>query len=411
MAVVLLALGSRGDAQPMAVLGGALAQQGTDATVVALRDYADLVERQGARFVPIEAGIADPVESTRGGLGRLAVRHPAGQGWLLADWTRRIAPLVADAVLAAVRPGDTVLSGVLTRPVADALAEGRGCRAATLLFTAQAPTLQRESHFFARYFTRFQPWNRWGVGFNWRVATGLGTAVGAEVRRRLGLPRGPRVDAAHAAILAASPTLVPPAPDWPAWHHQTGFLAAPERPFTPDSALAAFLAGGEAPVFVGFGSMAGSLGHRSLATIVEAADRAGVRVVTPVVPGDAPGEAAPGVFATGPVPHGWLFGVMAGVVHHGGAGTTHDGLRSGRPSLAIPFGVDQPYHAWRLERLGVGPAPVPITRLRPDRLATRLGELVGTPAYARRAAEVGEAVRAEDGVGATLALLDRLGLT
>ena len=44
------------------------------------------------------------------------------------------------------------------------------------------------------------------------------------------------------------------------------------------------------------------------------------------------------------VPHDWLFPQLAGVVHHGGAGTTAAGLRAGCPTIIHPFFGDQ--HLW-----------------------------------------------------------------
>ena len=103
---------------------------------------------------------------------------------------------------------------------------------------------------------------------------------------------------------------------------------------------------------------------------------------------------------------------MAGIVHHGGAGTTHEALRSGVPSVALPWGVDQPYHGRRLHALGVGPEPVPLHKVTARRLADLLAELTGPGAegYQRRAREVAEQVRGQDGVGATIGTLERCGL-
>ncbi len=96
-------------------------------------------------------------------------------------------------------------------------------------------------------------------------------------------------------------------------------------------------------------------------------------------------------------------------MHHGGAGTTHDGLRAGVPSVAVPFGVDQPYHATRLFELGVGPKPIRVTRLTTARLSGLL-TAVTSSRYRARAAEVGEQIRAEDGVAEALRMLADLGL-
>jgi hypothetical protein len=52
--VVLLALGSRGDVQPMVALGKALQAVGKPVTVVALRNFAPLVEAAGLSFIPVE---------------------------------------------------------------------------------------------------------------------------------------------------------------------------------------------------------------------------------------------------------------------------------------------------------------------------------------------------------------------
>ena len=416
--MLLLALGSRGDVQPMAALGGALARRGVDARVVALRDYAGLVGEEGAGFVPVDASLADAIDATRTPLGRLATGSAAGQGWLLRRWCGQLAEPVADAVLGAARPGEAVLAGVLARDVATALAEASGGRrVATVVFTGQVPTQQADSHFFRHWFGRSSSWNRWGTHLNWRVSTNLGSALGLEVRRRLGLPAvSGRVATAsgdrHPTIVAASPTLVPPASDWPRGVHQTGYLAPRDLPFEPDADLAAFLAG-DPPAYVGFGSLTGSSGHASLDVVAEAARRSGRRVVTPVLPGGRPGRVGDHLHAVGPVPFAWLFPRCAAVVHHGGAGTTQEGLRAGVPSAAVPFGVDQPYHAWRLARLGVGPEPVPIRRLGAASLAgllSLLTEGTASAGFRVRAAELGAAVRAEDGVGRTVALLDRLGL-
>ena len=64
----------------------------------------------------------------------------------------------------------------------------------------------------------------------------------------------------------------------------------------------------------------------------------------------------------------------------------------------MPFGVDQPDNAARVARLGVARV-LGRRQYRAGRVVAELERMLGTPAMANRAAEVGEAVRAEDGVG------------
>jgi sterol 3beta-glucosyltransferase len=98
-------------------------------------------------------------------------------------------------------------------------------------------------------------------------------------------------------------------------------------------------------------------------------------------------------------PHSWLFPRMAAVVHHGGAGTTAEGLRAGVPTLILPFAVDQAFWGKRVKALGVGPEPIPFKKLTADRLARAIQETVTQSEIKRRAARLGDAIRAQDGVG------------
>lgn len=110
------------------------------------------------------------------------------------------------------------------------------------------------------------------------------------------------------------------------------------------------------------------------------------------------------VCTVGDLPHDQLFGTLAGVVHHGGAGSTAAALLAGVPSVAAPAVFDQYYHGRRLAELGVGPRPVPLHRLDAARLAGLL-DAVASDVHRDRAAQVGERARAVDGTAATLAEL------
>ena len=109
-------------------------------------------------------------------------------------------------------------------------------------------------------------------------------------------------------------------------------------------------------------------------------------------------------------PHDWLFPRCAAVVHHGGAGTTGAAVRAGVPAVVVPFGMDQPFWASRVAALGTSPAPIPRPRLTATALATAL-RLTAAPHLRDRAAEIGNRVRAEDGIAAAVghynALADR----
>jgi UDP:flavonoid glycosyltransferase YjiC (YdhE family) len=113
------------------------------------------------------------------------------------------------------------------------------------------------------------------------------------------------------------------------------------------------------------------------------------------------------VFVTEAVPHDWLFPRMAAVVHHGGAGTTGAGLRAGVPSIVTPATNDQPLWARRVKALGAGPAPILRKRLTASRLAHAIHVAVTDESIRKRAAELGEKIRAEDGVGQAIRVFNQ----
>jgi sterol 3beta-glucosyltransferase len=98
---------------------------------------------------------------------------------------------------------------------------------------------------------------------------------------------------------------------------------------------------------------------------------------------------------------------MAAVVHHGGAGTTAAGLRAGRPTVICTFIADQPFWGKRVYELGVGSQPIPHKKLTPEKLAAAIREVTTTPAIQQKAAALGEKIRQEDAVAATVAFVEQ----
>jgi sterol 3beta-glucosyltransferase len=115
------------------------------------------------------------------------------------------------------------------------------------------------------------------------------------------------------------------------------------------------------------------------------------------------------MFMIDSTPHDWLFPRAAAAVHHGGAGTTAASLRTGIPSIVIPFLIDQPFWGKRVHDLGVGPAPIPRSKLTVNKLAQAIQEAVTNTTMRQRAAELGAKIQAEDGIANAVEIIQRLG--
>jgi UDP:flavonoid glycosyltransferase YjiC (YdhE family) len=257
--------------------------------------------------------------------------------------------------------------------------------------------------------------NRWAGWLTLRLIWGLQAKPINRIRVGLGLP--PHTASRYLDAVAAIPAVhgisahVSPRPDdWPDWVHMVGywFHDAEVDGWAPPPALSAFLEAGETPIYVGFGSMTSRDPEATFRMVSEAAARTGQRAV--VVSGwsglrveDVP----PHVYLLDKVPHTWLFPRVKAVVHHGGAGTTGTGLRWGKPTFIIPHLGDQVYWGRRVAELGVGVKAINRVDLTLDKLTRGIERLTTSDEMLRRAEGLGQRIRAEDGVSAGVAAIER----
>lgn len=237
----------------------------------------------------------------------------------------------------------------------------------------------------------------------WRAFRPAVNAARAEV---CGLPARQRMWSDHPMLYGFSRHLVPRPGDWPANASVCGQWIPPAADWQPPAALNAFLVAGEAPLYIGFGSMTGFDAARLREIVVTAV--AGRRAV--LNPGWSGIEAAnlPANFhVVGNTPHDWLFPRMALVVHHGGSGTTHSAARAGVPSVVVPFAGDQFFWADRLARAGVAGSAVAGNRLTAEDLARGIA-FAGRPEAREKARALGERMRAEDGLACAVEAIERM---
>ena len=177
--------------------------------------------------------------------------------------------------------------------------------------------------------------------------------------------------------------------------------------YEPPPALLDFLAAGEAPIYVGFGSVVAQDPVALTRTIFTALERAGARGI--VAEGWAHlggGVLPPNVYLIGDCPHDWLFPRCRAVCHHGGAGTTSTGLRAGLPTIVVPFFGDQFFWGHIVAKAGAGPEPIPIRRLDTESL-TAAFDACRRPQIRERASALGARLRATDGVELAVQSIER----
>lgn len=416
MKVVIFTLGSRGDVQPYLALAVGLQQAGHTVTLATSGDFTPLIESYGVGVHPVRFSVQALMQrpETR---ALMLSRNPVRQFQFMKDVISKSADAIDDFWEAAQSADFLIQTGTGNGGI-----EAASRRGVPLAIASVIPFPPTRA--FPTFFLQLPSARGGGLSLlSHHVAHAVlwqalgGPATNRWRKQRLGLPPWRSYQHMYGAARAMntpwlfgySPSVLPKPPDWEDFHHVTGywFLGAPPG-WQPPAELLRFLEAGPPPVYVGFGSLVGMDPQQVTRLVLAALQQTGQRGVLLTGWGGLTRETAPdNLLFVDEVPHAWLFPRMAAVIHHGGAGTTGASLRAGVPSLLTPLAGDQHTWAAHVDRLGVGPRVGGLRTLTAGKLAEAIHAAITDTALRARAAALGEKIRAEDGVAAAVALIER----
>jgi rhamnosyltransferase subunit B len=214
-------------------------------------------------------------------------------------------------------------------------------------------------------------------------------------------------DSPYLTLAMFSSVIAKPQLDWSKNTIQTGFTFYDDlqaRGGLSDE-LERFLSNGEPPIVFTLGSAAVVIPGTFYQESIKAVKLLNQRAVLLIGNNPPPFDLSDDIIAVDYVAYSQIFPYACAIVHQGGIGTTAQALRSGRPTLIMPYSHDQPDNAARVERLGTSR-----TISRQDyigaRVAKEIKELRSNPNYTLRAAEVAAILKVENGVGAACDMLE-----
>lgn len=419
--IVLASRGSLGDLHPMLALALRLRSAGHHPVIAAEAAYRPKIEAEGLEFSAVRPDFVDLERE-------LGMSGPEIMGRLVARDDFLFRKVLFLGLRESVEDGLRAIGGA-DLLVATGLAYGARFAAERRGLPFVAATLQPAAFFSAvdpplgphplanRLLSALPVGARAGLTGQVKAVINRWAEPAHALRRELGLPAmrdvvfAGQFAGARRTLGLYSPLLGPVQPDYPPATTLTGFCvydseAGGDRELSPE--LARFLAAGDPPVVFSLGSTAVVVGDAFYRESLAAARSLGRRAVI-LVGADAvdrwASEAGSEVFVAGYEPHSALFSRAAVVIHHGGAGSTGQALRAGRPQLIAPFMTDQPDNGARMVRLGMA-RMLPHKRYTAARAATHLRALLDDGTYVEAARRSAAVIAGEDGPGSAVQAIE-----
>ncbi|CZR62698.1 related to sterol glucosyltransferase [Phialocephala subalpina] len=411
--IVVQVVGSRGDVQPFIALGNELQKHGHRVRLATHNTFRNFVESHGLEFYPIggdpeelmaymvkNPGLIPSMKSLR--QGDIQQKRAMVSQMLTGCWESCIepdpisgVPFVADAIIANPPSfGHVHCAQALGIPV-------------HLMFTMPWTNTRAFPHPLANLKNggsdnKLGNYTSYSV-VEWLTWQGLGDVIN-KWRETMDLEPVSAMDGPNLAAQLKvpftycwSPALVPKPKDWAPHVDVCGFFFREAPNYTSPPDLAAFLAAGPPPVYIGFGSIVIDHPVKMSNLIIEVVQKCGARAIISRGWSKLDGPPMDNIFYLGDCPHEWLFQHVAAVVHHGGAGTTACGLLNGKPTTIVPFFGDQPFWGNMVAARGAGPKPIPHKTLNVENLAAAISFCL-TPEANSAAKEIAYQMQLESGV-------------
>ncbi|WP_168791611.1 glycosyltransferase [Paraburkholderia aromaticivorans] len=405
MKFLVVAYGTEGDTRPLAALCRALIDAGHESKLLADRNTLSFAGQLRVPATPLSGDIVQSLQAEFANLGvhaganafrkiALAISRIANAN--TADWLKEIIEhgTGCDALIVS---GLAAFAGLSAAEYLNVKAIGAGLMPIT-------PTRQFASPFFRPALVPAFLNSLSHHAVNQILWKNFKQSLNAARQDNCGLPPRKRLWTDHTMLYGVSPSLVARPDDWPRNAQICGHWHWPSRDWTPPHQLVDFIEQGDAPIYVGFGSMAGFDARKLLDAIISGVN--GRRAIyNPGWSGFIPSTLPSNFYPMGDAPHEWLFPRCQIVIHHAGAGTTHAASMAGVPSIVVPFAGDQFFWADRLRRVGVTGAPI-------NAIAPRAHAVLQAITFAQsqdvraKARELGARMTTENGLDKAVKLIE-----
>ena len=419
---MLLGIGTRGDVQPILCLASALAVKYPQARIVvgAHQEFEDFVIGHGSgrfEFFPIEPSTIHILKSTKEGRTVKSSKNPFKVMSALRKINNQMVSSIFESVEAAFEKfKPTLLLMPLMAFFADIQYLARERYKIPFIVVHTVPTQSTGDFAPPTANMGLNTGHTWINKIAWNVGAFMSYHIAFKdpvnkVRKLRNYPSRnmsfqSEIDKKHVPCMYVYSAAVLPKPsDWPLNHKIVGYLSIPtesqsQEPLSPQ--LSWFIDANRkvnnAVVYISLGSMLNvifdtdvqvrevleklilgsvmSMAEVNMSVILHVSAGQAHEIVYPIL--EALPTKKPIFILDKPVAHAKLFPMLQMVVHHGGMGTTHATLLSGRPAIVLPCGPtsDQPFWADIIQKRKLGLHGGHIAELTINRFSALLVEAI-----------------------------------
>lgn len=401
--IVIAVFGSLGDIHPKIAIGLELKRRGHQVVFATWEEYRDRLESLGFEFHPMRPkglDLEDPEAIA------LIMDLKKGTERLLKDYIFANICETYEDLLAICQAADLLLIGELIF-AGSMVAEKLGipwvlcCLAPTAFFSVYDLPVFPTFPWLSKLRLLGQPANSLVLKLA-QFTTYAWAEPARQLRQELGLAPRPNPIignkfSPYLNLALFSPLLAQAQPDWPANALLTGFTFYDGETATLAPEIEAFLQAGEPPIVFTLGSAAVYSPGRFYEDSIQAVQRLQRRAILLIGQNPPPANLPPSIAAFDYAPFSAIFPRSCLIVHQGGIGTTAQGLRSGQPTLVVPYSHDQPDNADRLARLGTS-RTVYRQKYNSTTAVQALQELLTNPRYGQKAQSIAAQLQSENGV-------------
>lgn len=406
MKITAVAVGTRGDVNPLVELGQEMVKQGHEFRILTVEKFRPLIEGKGVTYLHLD-GDGDHI------MQYLVTDYKTGLDFLIGlIKLKKENPAFMEQTLDAIRGSDLVMYGTCSgfaRHAADLL----GIRCVRYFYSPYDRTelysLYSKEHgtpAVAKSYNNISDGMKMVTGLlmnKWRKQNGLAKVTDFDYYLT---QNGKRV----LTLYPVSPILMPMDPAWDRYIQVTGYWYHPEADacgYQEPAELSAFLDNGEKPIFIGFGKAESKELAQLQRLMLEVVKELGIKAI---FQGDQiPAEQKHNtdkLYFIDNIPYSYIFPRVRAVVHHGGCTTNGLGIWAGCPTLIIPLALDQYYYGRTMQEIGMGPAPLYIRKRLCTREELRQAVLnLVSGKYDERAKELSIQIKKENGIEKAIKML------